>query len=214
MNGVNMNGMNRNAGRAIDWLLIAGLLTVPVSLAHADEATGSRSASAKAAVPAVAESGDVPSPPAWLEETPILEGDVHRWPVRSQPASTPEMSRQLLQVQSRAAVETYLEQLLDSPDAAASLRPDDAWIADHLAPDRVWHGEVRRGEEVLYESAGVLLFDEQDRVWLREQWRAHLVDGRLKRIALLAIPTVLLAIVLLSVASQWAYRGEQRRATV
>ncbi len=215
MNGMNMNVMNRNASRSIGWFLIIGLFIVPVSFVQADEpATGSRSASAKAVVPAVAESEDAPSLPAWLEETPTLEGDVHRWPVRSQPASTPEMSRQLLQVQSRAAVETYLEQLLDSPDAAASLRPDDAWIADHLAPDRVWHGEVRRGEEVLYESAGVLLFDEQDRVWLREQWRAHLVDGRLKRVALLAIPTILLAIVLLSAASQWAYRVEQRRATV
>lgn len=204
-----------NASRSIGWLLIAGMFTAPVSLVHADEpATGNRSASAKAVASVDAEPQDVPSPPTWLEDTPTLEGDVHRWPVRSQPASTPEMSRQLLQVQSRAAVETYLEQLLDSPDAAASLSPDDAWIAEHLDPARVWHGEVRQGEEVLYESAGVLLFDEQDRAGLREQWRAHLVDGRLRRVALLAVPTVLLVIVLLSVASQWAYRVEQRRVTV
>lgn len=210
-----MTGMIMNASRSIGRLLIAGLFTALVSLVQADEpATSGRSASAKGGAAMVAESVDVPSPPAWLEEAPTLEGDVHRWPVRSQPASTPEMSRQLLQVQSRAAVETYLEQLLDSPDAAASLSPDDAWIAEHLDPERVWHGEVRRGEEVLYESAGVLLFDEQDRAGLREQWRAHLVDGRLKRVALLAVPAVLLVIVLLSAASQWAYRVEQRRVTV
>lgn len=181
--------------KAIGCLLIAGLLTTPQPTLSADQ------------------SPDTPSLQGRSDDTPTLEGDVHRWPVRSQPASTPELSRQLLQVQSRAAVETYLEKLFASPDAAASILPDDAWIEGHLAPDLLRHGEVRQGDVVLYESAGVLLFDEQDRLWLRERWRAHQVEGRLKWVTALAIPTVLLAILLLSVASKWVYRVEQRRAT-
>ncbi len=131
--------------------------------------------------------------PAWIDAGPELDGQVHRWPVSSPLSSTAELSRRALTVQLRAAAETYVETLFDSPDAPAVIPLQDRWIADRLADDRSYEGEVLAGDEVLYEAAAELRFTAKDRAWLQTQWDSHRVSQRMVGLgAMTAGGTVLL----------------------
>jgi len=126
-----------------------------------------------------------PDRPSWVDQSPDLSADLHRWPVVSTPASTAELSRQALSAQLRAAAETYLETILKETDAAAVITLDDAWIESHLSADHQYEGEVFAGDEVMYESAAQLLFEPADRRWIQTRWNSHQVAGRLVNLAIL-----------------------------
>lgn len=124
-----------------------------------------------------------PSRPAWVDQSPDMSADLHRWPVVSMPASTAERSRQALSAQLRAAAETYVETILDQADVAAIITLDDAWIESHLSADHQYQGEVYAGDEVMYESAAQLLFEPADRQSIQTRWKSHQVGERLASLA-------------------------------
>lgn len=131
--------------------------------------------------------------PTWIDAGPELDGQVHCWPVNSPPSSSAELSRRALTVQLRAAAETYLETLFDSPDAPDVIPLADDWIAERIADSRSYEGEVYSGDEVLYEAAAELRFTTADRRWLQAQWDAHRVSQRMISLgAMTAGGTVLL----------------------
>ncbi len=117
--------------------------------------------------------------PAWIDAGPELDEKIHRWPVSSPPSSTAELSRRALAIQLRAAAETYLETLFDSPEAPQVIPLEDDWIAERQADDHYYEGEVYSGGEVLYEAAAELRFTAKDRRWLQAQWDSHLVSRRM-----------------------------------
>ena len=148
--------------------------------------------------------------PAWIDAGPELDGKVHRWPVSSPLSSTAELSRQALLVQLRAAAETYVETLFDSPEAPAVIPLEDHWIAERIADNGRYEGEVHSGDEVLYEAAAELRFTVEDRRWLQELWDAHRVGQRM--VALGAMTAGGTALLLMATAglSILARRSERR----
>jgi hypothetical protein len=117
--------------------------------------------------------------PDWVDAPPVMTGDVHRWAVVSTPASTPELSRKGLDAQLRAVAETYIETLVNDPDAVSVIAIDDAWIGEHVAADRQYEGKVLVDGEEMYESAAELLFEPADRDWILSRWKSHLIGQRL-----------------------------------
>ncbi len=141
-------------------------------------------AAAGRAEPPRGESIETDDLPNWVEAPPWLDDSPHRWPVQSTPASTPELSRQALEAQTRAAAETYLETLLDDPAASLAIELTDGWIAARIDPDRRYEGEIRVGTERLYVAAAELRFDDDDQQWIRDRWRSHRVAHRLGGLAI------------------------------
>lgn len=151
-----------------------------------------------------------PDRPAWVDQSPDLNADLHRWPVVSTPASTAELSRQALSAQLRAAAETYLETILGETDAASVITLDDAWIESHLSADHQYEGEVFAGDEVMYESAAQLLFESADRRWIQTRWNSHQVAGRLVNLAILTFLGGTILFVATAGMSIVARRAERR----
>lgn len=126
-----------------------------------------------------------PDRPSWVDQSPDMSTDLHRWPVVSTPASTAELSRQALSAQLRAAAETYVETILGESAATSVIKLDDAWIEGHLSADHQYEGEVFAGDGVMYESATQLLFEPADRQSFQTQWKSHQVGERLTGLAIL-----------------------------
>ncbi len=126
-----------------------------------------------------------PNRPSWVDQSPDMSTDLHRWSVVSTPSSTAELSRQALSAQLRAAAETYVETILGDPAAASVVKLDDAWIESHLSADHQYDGEVFAGDEVMYESAAQLLFEPADRQSIQTQWKSHQVGERLVNLSIL-----------------------------
>jgi hypothetical protein len=148
--------------------------------------------------------------PEWLLQSPELSGQVHRWPVVTTPASRPELAREALAAQLRAAAETYIETILDDPGAASAITIDDAWIESHLSVDHQYDGQVFRGDEVMYESAAMLLFESADRQWIEQQWQASQVGQRLVNVIVLTILAGTLLFFTTAGMSLVARRAERR----
>jgi len=151
-----------------------------------------------------------PSRPSWVDQSPDMSADLHRWPVVSTPSSTAELSRQALSAQLRAAAETYVETILDETDASSIITLDDAWIESHLSADHQYEGEVFAGDEVMYESAAQLLFEPADRTWLLSRWQSHQVGERLVNLAILTFLGGTLLFVTTAGMSMVARRAERR----
>lgn len=151
-----------------------------------------------------------PQRPEWVEQAPDLTGDLHRWPVVSTPASSPELSRLALQAQLRAAAETYVETLVKDEAAASVVMLDDNWIADRLSADHHYDGEVDVGGETMYESAAQLLFEPADRQWIEKRWQSHQVTDRLVQVAIFTVLGGTFLFVLTTGMSMVARRAENR----
>lgn len=148
--------------------------------------------------------------PDWVDAPPVMTGDVHRWAVVSTPASTAERSRQALDAQLRAVAETYIETLLNEPDAISVISIDDAWIRDHVSADRQYEGKVSVDGEEMYESAAELLFEPADREWIDSQWKSHLIGQRLVAAGILIAIIGMFLFVVTAVVSMIVRRAEQR----
>jgi hypothetical protein len=148
--------------------------------------------------------------PDWVDAPPVMTGDVHRWAVVSTPASSAELSRKGLDAQLRAVAETYIETLVDDPDAISVISIDDAWIGTHVSVDRQYEGKVLVDGEEMYESAAELLFEPADREWILSKWKSHLVGQRLVGAGILVaiIGTFLFAAT--AMVSMIVRRAEQR----
>lgn len=151
-----------------------------------------------------------PTRPSWVDQSPDMSADLHRWPVVSTPSSTAELSRQALSAQLRGAAETYVETILGETDIASIVTIDDAWIESHLSADHQYEGEVFAGDEVMYESAAQLLFEPADRKWLMNRWQSHQVSERLVNLAILAFLGGTLLFVTTAGMSMVARRAERR----
>jgi hypothetical protein len=164
----------------------------------------------------VAPAGELQYPedrPAWIDASPALGGKVHRWPVTSSPSSTAELSRRALEVQLRAAAETYLETLLDDPEAPQVVALSDDWITARLNPDRSYEGTVQSGDEVLFEAAAELRFEPADRAWIQSQWNSHRVRQRMIGLGVISVGGTFLLLLSVAGLSLVARRAEQRVET-
>lgn len=148
--------------------------------------------------------------PSWIDAAPTLSGEVHRWPVNASPSSTVEISRHALDVQLRAAAETYVEMLLDSAEAPAVIALQDAWIRARLAPARSYEGSVHAGDETLYEAAAELHFDAASRDEIRRLWQSHQVRHRMISLGAITFGGTLALLMLTATLSIVAHRAERR----
>lgn len=150
--------------------------------------------------------------PDWLGHSPDLSADVHRWPVVTTPMSTPQLSREALTAQLRAAAETYIETVLGDAESASMILLEDAWIESHLSADRQYEGKVFAGQDIMYESAAELIFEPSDRQWIQSQWKSLQVGERLVRITILAVFGGMLLFFTTAGMSLVARRAERRLA--
>ena len=154
--------------------------------------------------------------PEWADADPQLQGDPHRWPVTTTPASSPQLSRQALDAQLRAAAETYLETWLDDPRASDVIPLDDQWLQQRVNPERQYEGELLVGGETMYLSAAELVFDVDLRRQLETAWTSQQVAQRLWATAVLVVLSaigLLMATAMLSVVARRAERRTGQAAT-
>ncbi len=164
----------------------------------------------------VAPAGELRYPedrPLWIDAGPVLTGKVHRWPVSSSPSSTVDLSHRSLEVQLRAAAETYIETLLDSPEAPAVVELRDDWIQARLVPDRRYSGEIYVGDEVLYEAAAELWFDSESRAEIASRWTSHQVRQRMIGLGAMTVGGTMLLLIATAGLSIIARRAERVRGT-
>ncbi len=148
--------------------------------------------------------------PSWVDSAPVLEGEVHRWPVVSTPCRSEALSEEGLRVNLRAAVETYIETLTQSQESGAAVPMDDEWINKHRDAAKKYTGTVRRGDEVMYESATVLEFDRKDREWIESRWRRFQVGQRVAVLGIFSGGVVTLLVGIAAGLSVVTRRAEQR----
>lgn len=192
------------------WLVMLCMLAVVM---HQDSAAAAAQEQASSGSLSVAPGDELRYPeqrPAWIDEGPRLGGPLHRWPVNSSPSSTVELASQSLEVQLRAVAEMYVETLLDSPDAPAVVSLHDDWISARLSPDHQYEGEVYRGEEVLYEAAAELQFDEQSRREIQGRWDAHQVQRRIVGLGAMTLGGTMLLLMTSAGLSILTRRAERR----
>lgn len=148
--------------------------------------------------------------PGWIDEGPRLSGNDHRWPVSSTPSVSVELAQRSLEVQLRAAAEMYIETLLESPEAPAVVSLQDDWISARLEPGRRYDGEVYRGDEVLYEAAAELVFDETSRGEIQARWDAHQVHRRIVGLGAMSFGGTMLLLMTTAGLSILTRRAERR----
>lgn len=118
------------------------------------------------------------SRPAWLAQSPKLEGAVHEWIVVTQPAETPEQCDAELVRLQLAAVISYAEMQSDFQSSTRDLPITSEWIEENLVRG-LYEGEVKQGGTVLYERASKLMFDKQGQSTIMKAWKKVQVRDRL-----------------------------------
>lgn len=150
--------------------------------------------------------------PAWVDAEPTLETTPHRWPVVSTPCRSEALSEESLKVNSRAAVETYIETLTGSVDSAPIIALDDQWIEDRRDASKQYRGTIQEGDETLYEAATVLVFDAEDEQMIRNRWQQNLVSHRLGALGVMGACLITLLVGTAAGLSIVTRRAEQRVA--
>jgi hypothetical protein len=148
--------------------------------------------------------------PAWVDEAPSLDGDVHRWAVTSSPCSTESLCHEGLKVSMRAAVETYIESITGDASGSEVVKVSDDWIEDRRDPSKRYLGTVKSGDEVMYEAATVLVFDAHDQKMIMKMWRQNQVGQRLAVLGLLSGGVVSVFVGIAATLSMVTRRAEQR----
>ncbi len=117
--------------------------------------------------------------PKWLDEKPVGRGRDHRIVITSLPSDTAEESLEELRWMQRAAIATYVAQLVDAGGEFDFYSPTDDEIAKELVSKR-YSGEVTQGGTTRYESAIELHFDPTKRQQIRAAWKNVEVGDRLR----------------------------------
>jgi hypothetical protein len=118
--------------------------------------------------------------PEWIDQTPDLDAEVVIWPVKSLLQPTPRAAEESLQLQVRGAVAAYAEHVLGEQRAEAmDFLPGFDGNLDELPAEDYYAGTATVGEEMVYEAAARLRFDEEHRQRLRTAWKEHEVATRL-----------------------------------
>lgn len=123
--------------------------------------------------------------PSWLDQLPLIGGDVDSIVVISEPALSVEAAAEELRWMQRAAIATYVSQLVDQPGQFDVFAPDDETIDRDLVARR-YDGLVTIGDETHYESATELRFDAAQRRLIEDAWKNAEVGRRLKAMGGLA----------------------------
>lgn len=116
--------------------------------------------------------------PKWLERKPIATDHGHSIVVVSEPCESPEDAEEQLRWMQRAAVATYINELVDSHGDFDFYRFDDQEIDDDLIVQR-YRGTVNRGDMTEYECATELVFSESKRKAIKLAWKNREVSRRL-----------------------------------
>ncbi|TWU57928.1 hypothetical protein [Rubripirellula reticaptiva] len=114
-----------------------------------------------------------------LDEEPSVRGVDHKIVIVSLPCDSAEQSLEELQWMQRAAIATYVSQMVDAGGEFDFYSPSDEEIENDLISKR-YTGQVVQGDSTRYESAVELHFDSKKRDEIRVAWKNIEVGDRLK----------------------------------
>jgi hypothetical protein len=190
-------------------LIAGGVIPVPSLAAQAlaqepSSASGSGSADA-AAAPAATPSSSSTDPaivdvtkfvrpsdrPAWIDEPQKLDGDVHTIPVASAPQVLEADARRALDRALEAATGEYIDLQLGSRLAPQLLRYDARDIKRRFVK-KVHTDKAAYAAAEMYESFGLLEFDQSFRNELTQRWDGVRNTSRLTQLGLFAGAALLL----------------------
>ncbi|MGB7326951.1 MAG: hypothetical protein WBD31_18900 [Rubripirellula sp.] len=117
--------------------------------------------------------------PDWLDEKPSVRGVDHKIVIVSLPCDSAEQSLEELRWMQRAAIATYVSQLVDAGGEFDFYSPSDEETENELIAKR-YTGQVVQGDSTRYESAVELHFDSKKRDEIRIAWKNVEVGDRLK----------------------------------
>jgi hypothetical protein len=150
--------------------------------------------------------------PDWIDAAPSLTGVPHRWPVASAPCRTEDLAEESLEVNLRAAVETYVETVTGEAEAGVIVKLDDDWIEKHRDKSQRYEGTIKEGDETLFEEATVLVFTPEDQNYIKHLWQQHHVTQRLGALGILSVGIVA-ALVSSAAGLSIVTRRAERRVT-
>ena len=115
--------------------------------------------------------------PAWVESEPVLEGDLYKMSVASDPKLTPLEAEQDLIDKTYHATQDYLTNLLDK-DATMHFALSEEFIADHILKEK--HFEtVDLPVSKMVIAHGLLVFDKNLRDEFRAEYQATKIRWRM-----------------------------------
>jgi hypothetical protein len=148
--------------------------------------------------------------PEWIEKLQVRVGETDRLSVTSVPCRDKSLCDESLKVNMRAALENYIEEVTGAEESSSIIRLDDEWIEKHRDETTNYQGTVQAGDETMYESATMLVFDADDRKQIESLWRRNQVSHRLAALGLLSGTAVTLFVGLVAILSIVTRRAEQR----
>ena len=147
--------------------------------------------------------------PAWLEEAPDFDSDIHTWVVVTQPCDTDDECAEELAVLQRAAVSAYIRQLTGSADV--DFYPvNDQWIESQLIVDS-YTGTLTQSNTPMVEHAVKLEFSRSNQQKILAAWKNIEVRQRLGGLGVLVFLGLALLIGSSSVLGIISRRVERKK---
>ncbi len=116
--------------------------------------------------------------PNWLAETPKLEGESHQWVVVTPACDSPKEAADMIAIQARGAVESYVEHLTGATTERMEFSIQDRWVDDVLVTKR-YSGEFTEGDASRFEEAVMLSFPPTVQEQIQATWKNFEVRQRL-----------------------------------
>ena len=121
--------------------------------------------------------------PKWLADAPKLDGETHHWVVVTPACDNPEDAADMIAIQARGAVESYVEQLSGATTEQMEFSVDDRWIDDVLVAKR-YSGDFTEGDAPRFEEAVLLSFSPTVQEQIKARWKNFEVRQRLGALGL------------------------------
>ncbi len=191
--------------------LLIGFLVTNLRLGYAaDSATTETEKRTELSVAPLSHRELLEARPVWVDAVPSRVGELDRLSVVSTPCRSESLSVEGLKVSLRAAVENYIDSITNTIDSSDVIAIDDDWINRHRDKTKNYVGAIKTGDEVMYESAAILQFDNADRLWIAHQWQRQQVSQRLTALGALSGMVVLMLVSVAAALSMVTRRAEQR----
>ncbi len=121
--------------------------------------------------------------PKWLADAPKLDGETHQWVVVTPACDSPEDAADMIAIQARGAVQSYVEQLTGATTERMEFPIEDRWIDDVLVAKR-YSGEFTEGDAPRFEEAVMLSFSPTVQEQIQATWKNFEVRQRLGALGL------------------------------
>lgn len=185
---------------------------IRISVAFADSKSATKTPPAELSVAPASHSEYSPPKPPWVNASPGRDGDVYQIPVESILQKSESLCEEALRVAMRAAVEGYVESLVDTDEAETVVTLDEDWINRHRDKRKNYLGMIEKGGETLYVSATQLNFTAEDDAMIRRASATLQKSRRLGELGFLTLTGVVFLISIAATLSVVTRRAEQRVA--